>query len=110
MCLSCRTDRAHWSGIFAPWAIIVRSVAKDSLRLAQPVLRAIRTGDLRAVSTMTDLNPIDFQSAVQNLRKTQLLQYLSPNSQLVSDMNSCQVYSPRDLPGKSSSFNLYLHS
>jgi hypothetical protein len=67
---------------------ILRSVARDSLKLAQPALRAIRTGDMRAVATMTDLHPIDFQSAVQDMRKAALLKDLSQSSRLASDLNA----------------------
>ena len=70
---------------------ILESVAKDSLRSAQPALHAIRTGDMRAVATMTDLHPIDFQSAVQQIRKANLLQTLSKGSQIVSDINTAAV-------------------
>ncbi len=73
---------------------ILESVAKDSLRSAQPALQAIRTGDMRAVATMTDLHPIDFQSAVQRIRKAGLLQTLSKGSQIVSDINSAAVTQP----------------
>ena len=62
-------------------------VAKHSLRSAQPALNAIRTGDMRAVATMTDLHPIDFQSAVQQIRKAAVLQALAKGSQIVSDIN-----------------------
>jgi hypothetical protein len=73
---------------------ILESVAKDSLRSAQPALNAIRTGDMRAVATMTDLHPIDFQSAVQQVRKANLLQTLSRGSQIVSDINTAAVAPP----------------
>ena len=73
---------------------LIRSVAKDSLRLAQPALRAIRTGDMRAVATMSDLHPIDFQSAVQQVRKTALLQDLSRGSRLVSDISPVAAAEP----------------
>ena len=66
---------------------IIRSVASDSLKLAQPALRAIRTGDMRAVATMTDLHPIDFQSAVQSLRRTTLLKALPQGTEIVSELN-----------------------
>jgi len=69
-------------------------VAKDSLRSAQPVLHALRTGDMKAVATMTDLHPIDFQSAVQQIRKASLLQTLSKGSQIVSDINNATVATP----------------
>jgi hypothetical protein len=66
----------------------LESVANDSLRSAQPILHAIRTGNMRAVATMTDLHPIDFQSAVQQIRKARLIQTLPRGSQIVSDINT----------------------
>jgi hypothetical protein len=73
---------------------IIRSVAHDSLRLAQPALRAIRTGDMRAVATMTDLHPIDFQSAVQQIRKATLLQDSSRGFRVVSDLSAAVPADP----------------
>jgi len=78
---------------------IIRSVAKDSLRLAQPALRAIRTGQMHDVATMTDLHPIDFESAVQQIRKQALLQQLSPGSQVASDLNKAAVQLTPPLSG-----------
>ena len=80
--------RAISTGVEKITPSIIRSVARDSLRLAQPALQAIRTGDARAVATMTDLHPIDFQSAVAQIRKQTLLQGLSQGSQIVSDLNA----------------------
>jgi hypothetical protein len=80
--------RAISTGIEKINASIIHSVAQDSLRLAQPALQAIRTGDMRSVATMTDLCPIDFQSAVQQIRKNALLQQLSPGSKVASDINA----------------------
>jgi hypothetical protein len=86
--------RAIFTGIEKITPEIIRSVARDSLRLAQPALHAIRTGDMRAVATMTDLHPIDFQSAVQQIRKAALLQQLSPGSRVVSDINAAAAAPP----------------
>jgi hypothetical protein len=83
--------RAISTGLEKVTASIIRSVAHDSLRLAQPALRAIRTGDMRAVETMTDLHPIDFQSAIQRIRRTALLQQLSPGSRFASDVNKSPI-------------------
>lgn len=91
--------RAISTGVEKLSPAILASVAKDSLRLAQPALRAIRTGDMRAVATMTDLHPIDFQSAVQNLRKDSLLREFSKGTQMVSDINATAALSPvSDIP------------
>jgi hypothetical protein len=80
--------RAISSGVEKITSGILASVAKDSLRLAQPALRAIRTGDTRAVALMTDLHAIDFQSAAQKIRKDGLLRAFSSGSQIVSDINA----------------------
>ena len=69
----------------------IHSVAHDSLRLAQPALRAIRTGDTSDVSLMRDLNKIDFPSAVQQIRKSTLLQTLSVGSRAASDVNAAAI-------------------
>ncbi|HEY5915110.1 MAG TPA: ATP-binding protein [Verrucomicrobiae bacterium] len=90
--------RAISTGIEKITTAIIRSVAKDSLRLAQPALSAIRTGDMRAVAGMTDLHPIDFESAVQQIRKKALLQQLSPGSQVASDINKGAVQPTTPLP------------
>lgn len=86
--------RAISSGKEEITSAIIRSVARDSLRLAQPALNAIRTGDMRAVATMSDLHPIDFQSAVQRIRKSALLERLAPGAQIVSDINAAAAGQP----------------
>jgi len=70
---------------------MIHSVARDSLRLAQPALRAIRTGDTSDVALMRDLNKIDFPSAVQQIRKSALLQTLSSGSRAASDVNAAAI-------------------
>jgi hypothetical protein len=91
--------RAISSGIEKITPAIIRSVARDSLRLAQPALHAIRTGDMRAVATMTDLHAIDFSSAVQHIRKSALLERLAPGTRIVSDINAAAAGQPT--PGTS---------
>jgi hypothetical protein len=49
-------------------ADIIRSVARDSLKLAQPVLTALRTGNSEYLQTVPDINPLvmdDFIQAAQ---------------------------------------------
>ncbi|MBD2340120.1 ATP-binding protein [Calothrix sp. FACHB-156] len=48
---------------------IIRSVAKDSLRLAQPVLLALKTGDIKFLQSVEDVYPIDINSFVQEANK-----------------------------------------
>jgi hypothetical protein len=86
--------RAISTGIEKITPAIISSVAKDSLRMAQPALRAIRTGDMRAVATMTDLHAIDFQSAVHEVRKAAVLHDLSSGSRVVSDINAAAALPP----------------
>jgi hypothetical protein len=89
--------RAISTGIEKITSGIIHSVSRDSLRLAQPALRALRTGNMtdEAVATMTDLHSIDFASAMQEVRKNALLEQLSANSRIVSDVNAtAQVQDP----------------
>jgi hypothetical protein len=54
---------------------IIRSVARDSLKQAQPVLAALRRGDTDYLSTVPDINPIAFdpfiRRAEKDLKRTQ---------------------------------------
>ncbi len=56
-------------------ADIIRSVARDSLKQAQPVLAALRRGDTEYLSTVPDINPISLdpyiRQAEKDLKKTQ---------------------------------------
>jgi hypothetical protein len=49
---------------------IIRSVAKDSLRLAQPVLLALKTGDIKFLQSVEDVYPIDITSFIQEANKS----------------------------------------
>lgn len=44
---------------------VIRSVAIDSLRQAQPVLKALRLGDTRALSEYDDMQPLDLKELIQ---------------------------------------------
>lgn len=44
---------------------IIRSVAKDSLRLAQPILSALKRGDIKFLQSVEDVYPIDINSLIQ---------------------------------------------
>jgi hypothetical protein len=48
---------------------IIRSVARDSLRQAQPVLSALRRGDDQYLSTVPDINPINADDFILEARK-----------------------------------------
>jgi hypothetical protein len=45
---------------------LIRSVAADSFRLANPILSALRKGNTRALLNVEDIRPIDLDSYVQN--------------------------------------------
>jgi hypothetical protein len=49
---------------------IIRSVAKDSLRLAQPILSALKTGDIRFLQSVEDVHPIDITSFLKEAQKS----------------------------------------
>jgi hypothetical protein len=49
---------------------IIRSVAKDSLRLAQPILSALKTGDIRFLQTVEDVYPINITSFLEETQKS----------------------------------------
>ncbi len=57
--------RAIATGLERLTPAIVRSVCADSLRLARPVLDALRTGNIRILSTLSDVQPIDFDASMQ---------------------------------------------
>ncbi|HYX16650.1 MAG TPA: ATP-binding protein [Nostoc sp.] len=44
---------------------IIRSVAKDSLRLAQPILSALKTGNIQLLQRVEDVYPIDLNSFLE---------------------------------------------
>jgi hypothetical protein len=46
-------------------ADVIRSVARDSLRQAQPVLAALRRNDLRVLAQLDDIHPIKVDSYIQ---------------------------------------------
>jgi hypothetical protein len=54
--------RAIATGKEAVTENIIRSVAKDSLRLAQPILSALKTGDIRFLQSVEDVHPVDITS------------------------------------------------
>jgi hypothetical protein len=73
--------RAIVSGYEKITATIIRSVAHDSLRLAKPVIQALRTGKTEELAAMSDIHPIEIPSAIRDIQRKQLLGKLSENSQ-----------------------------
>lgn len=57
--------RAIVTGIEEITEKIIRSVAADSLRLANPILSALRTGNLQVLYSLEDVHPIDITSFLQ---------------------------------------------
>jgi hypothetical protein len=49
---------------------IIRSVAKDSLRLAQPILSALKTGDIRFLQNVEDVHASDITSFLEEAQKS----------------------------------------
>jgi hypothetical protein len=62
--------RAIATGKEAVTESIIRSVAKDSLRLAQPILSALKTGDIRFLQSVEDVHPIDITSFLEEAQKS----------------------------------------
>jgi hypothetical protein len=62
--------RAIATGKDAVTESIIRSVAKDSLRLAQPILSALKTGDIRFLQSVEDVYPIDITSFLEEAQKS----------------------------------------
>ncbi len=58
------------TGIETVTPAVIRSVAAESLRTARPVLDALRTGNIRVLSTLSDVHPIDFDAYSQQMRAT----------------------------------------
>lgn len=50
---------------------IIRSVARDSLQQAQPVLVALRRGDMQALARLPDVQPVSVDDFIERARKAQ---------------------------------------
>lgn len=61
--------RAISTGIEKITSAIIRSVAKDSLQLAAPVLQALKSGDTQMLEKYNDVEPINIDLALQQLRQ-----------------------------------------
>ncbi len=49
---------------------LIRSVAKDSLRLASPILEALRTGNIRLLQGVDDVAPLDVERYLQEAERS----------------------------------------
>jgi hypothetical protein len=76
--------RAIVTGVETITKALIRSVAHDSLRLARPVLQALRTGNKAALATMSDIHPIDIRSAIHDMQFARLARSLGPKTEITS--------------------------
>jgi hypothetical protein len=60
--------RAMTTGRERVTAALIRSVAADSLRLAQPMLQALRSGDRMKLAQFEDIQPLDMETHIQSAR------------------------------------------
>jgi len=60
--------RAIATGVERITPAIVKSVCADSLRLARPVLEALRTNNIRILLSLSDVQPIDFPAVMKTLQ------------------------------------------
>ena len=60
-----RTASSRQAEVITP--AIVHSVALDSLRTAQPVIKALRHNDRASLSQFSDVQPLDFSACVQQV-------------------------------------------
>ena len=62
---------------------IIRSVAVDSFKMAQPVLRALRTGDTMTLRSLNDVYPVEIDREIQreqrNVAADRVIASASPN-------------------------------
>ena len=65
--------RAIVTGIERITENIIRSVAADSLRLANPILSALRTGNMQLLYSLEDVQPIDITSFLQPEPRPQII-------------------------------------
>ncbi len=69
--------RAITSGAESVHENLIRSVAADSFRLANPVLSALRRGDTQALLHVEDVHPLPLDGYAQNLRPNPVDQRLA---------------------------------
>jgi len=97
--------RAIANGTETVTPAVIRSVAADSLRTAGPALDALRRGDIRVLSTLSDVHPIDFDAYSQQMRATPRSEVPSapvPGEPVVHEPNKQPqiepAAAPRDVP------------
>ncbi|HEY9694166.1 MAG TPA: ATP-binding protein [Oculatellaceae cyanobacterium] len=102
--------RAISTGKEAITESIIRSVATDSLRLAQPILSALRTKDHRLLQSVEDVYPIDITAYIQQAQKkivvtgklsSSLLVKKNLENEQVQESTSCSTSKSDDIKTQS---------
>jgi len=70
--------RAMTTGREQVTSSLIQSVAADSLRLAQPMLAALRSGDPMKLAQFEDIQPLDMETAIQSAQWEQAQTVCSP--------------------------------
>jgi hypothetical protein len=90
--------RAIATGVEKITANVIRSVSRDSLKLAGPVLQALRTGQRMDVAHMEDLDKIDFPSALQAIQRSSLLTTIATSLPAMQVINEAAIQPAVPLP------------
>lgn len=70
---------------------IIRSVAKDSLRLARPILEALKNNNIHILQTVEDVHPIDITDYLQQAQKKVAIAGKIKSSPIVRQQNSAPI-------------------
>jgi DNA-directed RNA polymerase subunit F len=60
--------RAIYSGIEEVNAGLIRQVVQENLKLVQPMLEALKSGDMRRISQFEDISTVDFEEFISSER------------------------------------------
>ena len=60
--------RAIYSGIEEVNAGLIRQVVQENLKLVQPMLEALKSGDMRRISQFEDISTVDFEEFISSKR------------------------------------------
>lgn len=60
--------RAIYSGVEEVTADLIRQVSKENLKLVQPMLEALKSGDMRRISQFEDISTVDFEEFISSER------------------------------------------
>lgn len=70
---------------------IIRSVAKDSLRLARPILEALKNKNIHILQTVEDVHPIDITDYLQQAQKKVTIAGKIKSSPIIRQQNSASM-------------------